>query len=79
MMSNARKVVEDIWIEIQKRQFPGRCHDSHNDYLESLVAQDLKSSSSWLALYHDVDRICLKLEKAIYDDLIEELSGGLIV
>ncbi|XP_024396119.1 uncharacterized protein [Physcomitrium patens] len=78
-MTTGRRFVEDIWNDIRLRQFPALCPDPHHDYLESLVVQDLKFSSSWLSLHDDVDRICLKLERAIFDDLMQELCVAMLV
>lgn len=66
-----KRLVEDIWTEVQKWQFPD-CGFG-DEYLESLVAHDLQSSLPWMALHHDVNNICLHLEKAIFDDLILEV------
>lgn len=74
-----RRLVEDVWNEIYKRQFPACCHDLHDDYLESLVAQDLKTSTEWMSLHHDVNSVCLQLEKAIFSDMITEFCRGLLV
>ncbi|KAG0565974.1 hypothetical protein KC19_7G028200 [Ceratodon purpureus] len=76
--ATGRKLVEEVWSEIHKRQFPAQCREFHNDhYLESLVAQDLHTSSSWLSLHRETDRICLHLEKFIWRDLMQELCRSL--
>jgi hypothetical protein len=78
-VATGRRLVEEVWSEVHKRQFPARCREFDNEYVESLVAQDLQTSSSWLSLHREADRICLHLEKLIWNDLVEELCGGLLV
>lgn len=81
VVRTGRRLVADVWNEICKRQFPAALwrNDLHDDYLESLVAQDLKSSTAWMSVHHEVHGICLQLEKSIFNSLITELCGDLLI
>lgn len=44
--------------------------------LEALVAEELPSSCRWLSVQRYVDRCCLQVETAIWNDLVEEFVAG---
>lgn len=76
--ASGKKLVEEVWGEICEQKFDVLQEDVHDDYLESLVARDLKSSDSWLSLHQEVDQIGQELERTIFNDLIEDVVQGLL-
>ncbi|CAM6048867.1 unnamed protein product [Sphagnum compactum] len=73
-----KKIVEEIWLEICNQGFYLQHKDLHDDYLESLVAQDIMNSGMWISLHEDMDSISVKLEHTIFNDLVEEVIQNLI-
>jgi len=73
-----KKIAEEIWLEICNQGFDLQHKDLHDDYLESLVAQDIMNSGMWISLHEDMDSISVKLEHTIFNDLVEEVIQNLI-
>jgi hypothetical protein len=73
-----KKIAEEIWLEICNQRFDVQHKDLHDDYLESLVAQDIMNSGMWISLHEDMDSISVKLEHTIFNDLVEEVIQNLI-
>jgi len=71
--------VDDVWSEIRKRGFSSSASsDSKSLLLHSLVAQEVQPTKSWLLLRRDVDRICMQVEKAVWEELVGEVCYGLL-
>ncbi|KAK3131329.1 hypothetical protein QOZ80_6BG0505040 [Eleusine coracana subsp. coracana] len=69
-VSRGRKLVDDVWQQVQALRYPQM---QEMQTIDSMVAFEVRKSVWGEVLYEDVYVVGRKIERAIFDELIEDL------
>ncbi|CAN6200436.1 unnamed protein product [Urochloa humidicola] len=69
-VSRGRRLVDDVWQQVQTLRNP---QIQEMQTIDSMVASEIRKSSWVEVLYEDVYVVGRKIERAIFDELIEDL------
>ncbi|CAN6181639.1 unnamed protein product [Urochloa humidicola] len=75
-VSRGRRLVDDVWHQVQALKNPQM---QEMQTIDSMVAYEIRKSSWAEVLYEDVYVVGRKIERAIFDELIEDLLIEILI